>query len=58
MILGACARPGCPVVPFGTEEVHLHIVRDGVEALEAALQDLAALVVRYEPRLSLERRAA
>jgi hypothetical protein len=41
-VLGVTAVAGCPVVPFGTEEVHLHIVRDGASAY-LALKDLSAL---------------
>jgi hypothetical protein len=47
-----------PVMPFDTDEVHLHLVQGGAEALQAALQDLSALVVRRAPLYSIERRAA
>src|SRR5690606_25003064 len=46
------------VMPFDTDEVHLHLVQGGAEALQAALQDLSALVVRRAPLYSVERRAA
>jgi hypothetical protein len=57
-VLGASTTPGCPVIPLGTDEIHLHILRGGADALDAALQDLAALAVPYLPRASFARRAA
>lgn len=58
VLLGISSEPGCPVVPFGTEEVHLHIVTGGPDAHAAAFEDLAALVARPLHCAPLERRAA
>lgn len=45
IVLGVSAQSDARVIPLGTEEIHLHIVPDGPEALHAALQDLGALAV-------------
>jgi hypothetical protein len=58
VVLGISADPEGSVLPIGTEEIHLHIVRGGPEALSDALTDLAALVVRLPPLTFAERRAA
>ena len=58
LIVGASATPGCPVIPLGTEEVHLHIVQGSVEALDAALQDLVVLAVPFAPPVSSAARRA
>jgi hypothetical protein len=57
-MLGVSTALGCPVVPLGTEEVHLHIVCGGADVLNATLQDLVALAARYAPQMSPARRAA
>ena len=57
-LLGASIVPGCPVIPLGTDEVHLHIVEDGVEAIESVLRDLAPLAASYARPVIVARRAA
>jgi hypothetical protein len=57
-LLGASVVPGCPVIPLGTDEVHLHMVEDGVEVTEAVLRDLAPLAIRYGQPVNVARRAA
>jgi uncharacterized membrane protein YhfC len=58
VVLGISADPDVSVVPIGTEEIHLHIVRGGAEALSEAFADLAALVVRSPQVAFAGRRAA
>jgi hypothetical protein len=58
VVLGVSALPGSPVIPLGTEEIHLHIVRGGSAALQDAFDDLSALVAPRLPHLAVERRAA
>ena len=57
-VLGISAVPGCPIVPLGADEVHLHIVHGSADALETAFQDLAAAAGRYAPPAPAARRAA
>ena len=57
-LLGASVVPGCPVIPLGTDEVHLHIVDGGADALESVLLDLAPLAASYGTPLNVARRAA
>ena len=57
-LLGASIVPGCPVIPLGTDEVHLHIVDGAADSVESVLQDLAPLAVRYGTPLNAARRAA
>jgi hypothetical protein len=57
-LLGASIVPGCPVIPLGTDEVHLHIVDDGVEAIESVLRDLYPLAVNDGRQVIVARRAA
>lgn len=57
-VIGIAPLANKPAIPFGTDEVHVHLVRDGTEALDAALEDLSALVVRRAPLYTIERRAA
>lgn len=45
-------------LPFGTDEIHVHLVQDGAEAMQAAFEDLSALVIRRAPFYAIERRAA
>ncbi|MCC6949555.1 MAG: hypothetical protein IT539_17500 [Bradyrhizobiaceae bacterium] len=45
-VLGASNAPSAPVVPLGADEIHVHLVQGEADAMEAALQDLSALVVR------------
>jgi hypothetical protein len=47
-----------PAIPFDTDEVHVHLVQGGPVALESALKDLSALVVRRAPLYTIDRRAA
>lgn len=58
VVLGVSAIAGSPVIPLGTEEIHLHIVRDGPEALQATFEDLSALVAPRLSRGPVARRAA
>ncbi len=45
--------------PFGTDEVHVHIVQGGGEAaVREAFEDLSALAIRRAPAYAIERRAA
>jgi hypothetical protein len=57
-LLGASIVPGCPVIPLGTDEVHLHIVEEGVEVIESVLRDLCPLAASYGRPVSVARRAA
>jgi hypothetical protein len=57
-LLGASITPGCPVIPLGTDEVHLHIVDDGDDPLESVLRDLSPLAVGYGIPVNVARRAA
>jgi hypothetical protein len=57
-VLGISAVPGCPVIPVGTNEVHLHIVHGGADAVEAAFQDLIAAAGRHAPHAPAASRAA
>lgn len=57
-VLGISAVPGCPVIPLGTDEVHLHIVHGGADAVETAFQDLTAAAGRHAPHAPVTRRAA
>jgi hypothetical protein len=57
-VLGVSTAPGCPVVPLGTDEVHLHIVDGGTAAFDAALRDLAPLAVSNCVPIFSARRAA
>ena len=58
ILLGASIVPGCPVIPLGTDEVHLHIVEDGVEVIEAVWRDLSLLAISCEQPVNIARRAA
>ena len=44
--------------PFGTDEVHVHLVQGGVEAMQEAFEDLSALAIRPSPIYLTECRAA
>lgn len=57
-VLAASGKPGAPVVPLGADEIHVHLVQGGTEALEKVLADLAALVVRRPAPRPIERCAA
>jgi hypothetical protein len=57
-LIGASVDPGCPVIPLGTDEVHLHIVDGGDDPLESVLRDLAPLAASYGRPLNVARRAA
>jgi len=57
-VLGIGLLAARPAMPFDTDEVHVHLVRGGAEALDSALEDLSALVVRRAPLYTIERRAA
>ena len=57
-VLGMSTTPGCPVVPLGTDEVHLHIIDGGLHAIDAALRDLAPLSVSNCVSILAARRAA
>jgi hypothetical protein len=57
-LIGASATPGCPVIPLGTDEVHLHIVDGGAEPLESVLRDLSPLAVGCRKPLNVVRHAA
>jgi len=45
-VLGTSSTPGTPVIPLGTTEVHVHLVQGDAEAVEAALRDFSALIMR------------
>lgn len=45
-------------LPYGTDEVHVHLVQGGEEELRSAFEDLSALVIRRAPLYIVERRAA
>jgi hypothetical protein len=45
-------------LPYGTDEVHVHLVQGGDEDLQAAFEDLSALMVRRSPFYVIERQAA
>jgi hypothetical protein len=57
-LLGASVIPGCPVIPLGTDEVHLHVVDGAVEPLETVLRDLCPLAIGYGMPVTVARRAA
>lgn len=57
----AASDSGNPVktpVSYGIDEVHVHLVRGGTEELQAAVEDLRALVLRRPPLYLVERQAA
>jgi hypothetical protein len=58
VIVDASIAPGCPVIPLGTDEVHLHIVDGGADALQSVLDDLAPLAVSFGAPRAAARRAA
>jgi hypothetical protein len=45
-------------LPVGTDEVHVHLVQGGDEDLQAAFEDLSALLVSRAPLFVIERQAA
>jgi len=57
-VIGIASLTSKAAIPFGTEEVHVHLVRGGMEALDEALADLSALVIRRAPLYTIERHAA
>jgi hypothetical protein len=57
-LIGASVDPGCPVIPLGTDEVHLHIVDGGADPLESVLRDLSPLAAGYGIPVNFARRAA
>jgi hypothetical protein len=57
-VLSASSAPGAPVVPLGADEIHIHLVQGGAQAVEEALRDLSALVVRRPAPYPVELRAA
>jgi hypothetical protein len=57
-LIGVGVDPGCPVIPLGTDEVHLHIVDGGADPLESVLRDLSPLAVGYGMPENFARRAA
>jgi hypothetical protein len=58
VVLGIGSLTAKSAIPFGTDEVHVHLVRGGMEALDEALADLQSLVIRRAPLYTIERRAA
>ena len=58
VVLGISAGDEKTTLPFGTEEIHVHLVQDGAEAMQAAVEDLSALVIRRAPFYASDRRAA
>jgi hypothetical protein len=58
VVLGIGSLASKSAVPFGTDEVHVHLVPGGTEALDEALADLRGLVIRRAPFYTIERRAA
>jgi len=56
-VLGV-STDGKLALPCGTDEVHIHLVQGGDEELQAAFEDLAALVVHRTPLYMIERQAA
>ena len=58
VVLGISAGEEKLVLPFGTDEIHVHLVQDGAEAMQAAFEDLSALVIRRAPFYAIDRRAA
>jgi hypothetical protein len=58
VVLGIGSLTAKSVIPFGTDEVHVHLVRGGAEALDEALADLHSLVIRRAPLYTIERCAA
>jgi hypothetical protein len=58
MVVGIGLLSARPAIPFDTDEVHVHLVQGGPVALESALKDLSALVVRRAPLYTIDRRAA
>ncbi len=56
-VLGVSTN-GRLALPYGTDEVHIHLVQGGDEELRAAFEDLSALVVHRAPLYLIERKAA
>jgi hypothetical protein len=56
-VLGVSTN-GKLALPYGTDEVHVHLVQGDEEAVQAAFEDLSALTVRRAPLYAVERHAA
>lgn len=56
-VLGVSTN-GKLTLPYGTDEVHVHLVQGDEEAVQAAFEDLSALTVRRAPLYGIERHAA
>jgi hypothetical protein len=54
----AVSTNGKLTLPYGTDEVHVHLVQGDEEAVQAAFEDLSALTVRRAPLYVIERHAA
>lgn len=57
-VLGVHAGPAPGPLPWGTDEIHVHLVQGGADALREAFEDLSALALRRAPLHVVERRAA
>jgi hypothetical protein len=57
-VIGIGTPGGRSVLPFGTDEVHVHIVQGGSAAFDEALADLEPLVIRRASLYAIDRRAA
>jgi hypothetical protein len=45
-------------LPYGTDEIHIHLVQGGDGEMRAAFEDLSALAIRRAPLYLVERQAA
>ena len=57
-VLGIDAGGRNASLPYGADEIHVHLVQGDAEAVQAAWEDLSALVIRRAPLYVIERRAA
>jgi hypothetical protein len=58
IVLSIATSNGNASVPYGTDEVHVHLVQGGPEELRAAVEDLSALVLPRPPLYIVDRQAA
>jgi hypothetical protein len=54
----AVSTNGKLTLPYGTDEVHVHLVQGDEEAVKSAFEDLSALAVQRAPLYVIERHAA
>jgi hypothetical protein len=57
-VLATSSAPGAPIVPLGADEIHVHLVQGGAEAVKQSLHDLQPLVAPPPAPCPLALRAA